>query len=245
MRVCDLINPRWDEAKPWLLAKDEAKRDELQQVCSEVLLGFYLVSCALLPVLPRLCAHALAQFGRLPLDWEQLLAQLPESVAPYSPLLTRIDPANVKAMVEASKEDLKPSGETKTEAPKQAAAAKPAAPEAKTAVNGTHIGIEDFARVDLRVGQVLECDFVEGSDKLLRFKLDAGELGERQIFSGIRAGYPEPEKLVGRKVVFIANLAPRKMRFGLSEGMILSAGGDDGLFLLGVDAGAAAGMSVK
>jgi methionyl-tRNA synthetase len=112
-------------------------------------------------------------------------------------------------------------------------------------VNGAHIGIDDFARVDLRIGQVLECGFVEGSDKLLRFKLDAGDLGERQIFSGIRAGYPEPEKLVGRKVVFIANLAPRKMRFGLSEGMILSAGGDDGLFLLDVDDGAAAGMSVK
>ena len=92
---------------------------------------------------------------------------------------------------------------------------------------------------------MLECGFVEGSDKLLRFLLDAGELGQRQIFSGIRASYDEPDRLVGRNVVFIANLAPRKMRFGVSEGMILSAGGDDGLFLLDADAGAQAGHPVK
>ena len=108
------------------------------------------------------------------------------------------------------------------------------------------IGIEDFARLDLRLGKVLECSVVDGSDKLLRFKLDAGELGERQIFSGIRAAYAEPEKLIGRNVVFIANLAPRKMRFGVSEGMILSAGsGGDDLKLLDVDDGAAAGATVR
>ena len=109
-----------------------------------------------------------------------------------------------------------------------------------------NIGIDDFAKLDLRIGKVLACDLVEGSDKLLRFQLDAGELGQRQIFSGIRAAYAEPEKLVGRHVVFIANLAPRKMRFGVSEGMILSAGsGGSDLFLLDVDSGAAAGMPVK
>ena len=106
--------------------------------------------------------------------------------------------------------------------------------------------MDDFAKLDLRIGTVLQCEFVDGSDKLLRFELDAGELGKRQIFSGIRLAYQEPEKLVGRKVVFIANLAPRKMRFGISEGMILSAGtGGDALFLLDVDAGAQAGMPVK
>ena len=108
------------------------------------------------------------------------------------------------------------------------------------------VGIDDFARLDLRIGKVLECGFVEGSDKLLRFLLDAGELGQRQIFSGIRASYGEPEKLLGRNVVFIANLAPRKMRFGISEGMILSAGFDGGgLSLLDADAGAQPGMPVK
>jgi methionyl-tRNA synthetase len=108
------------------------------------------------------------------------------------------------------------------------------------------ISIDDFARLDLRIGKVLACEFVDGSDKLLRFELDAGELGKRQIFSGIRAAYGEPEKLVGRNVVFIANLAPRKMRFGVSEGMILSAGtGGDDLFLLDADAGAVPGATVK
>ena len=108
------------------------------------------------------------------------------------------------------------------------------------------IGIEDFAKLDLRIGKVLQCEFVEGSDKLLRFELDAGELGKRQIFSGIRAAYQEPAKLVGRHVAFVANLAPRKMRFGVSEGMILSAGsGGDQLFLLDVDSGATAGMPIK
>ncbi len=117
---------------------------------------------------------------------------------------------------------------------------------AKNPAGPANIGIEDFAKLDLRVGVVLACEFVEGSDKLLRFELDAGDLGRRQIFSGIRASYGEPAKLVGRNVVFIANLAPRKMRFGVSEGMILSAGFDGGgLFLLDADAGAAPGMPVK
>lgn len=108
------------------------------------------------------------------------------------------------------------------------------------------VSIDDFTKLDLRIGTVLACDPVDGSDKLLRFELDAGPLGRRQVFSGIRGAYAEPEKLIGRQVVFIANLAPRKMRFGTSEGMILSAGsGGDALFLLGVDAGAAPGMPVR
>jgi methionyl-tRNA synthetase len=108
------------------------------------------------------------------------------------------------------------------------------------------VGIEDFAKLDLRIGKVVVCEFVEGSDKLLRFELDAGELGKRQIFSGIRASYGEPERLIGRNVVFIANLAPRKMRFGMSEGMILSAGFDAGaLALLDADAAAEPGMPVR
>jgi methionyl-tRNA synthetase len=108
------------------------------------------------------------------------------------------------------------------------------------------VSIDDFAKLDLRVGKVLVCEAVDGSDKLLRFELDAGELGTRQIFSGIKAAYAEPAKLVGRNVVFIANLAPRKMRFGISEGMILSAGaGGNDLFLLDADQGAGAGAPVR
>jgi methionyl-tRNA synthetase len=124
-------------------------------------------------------------------------------------------------------------------------AEKPVRPAAATAPAPT-IGIDDFAKLDLRIGTVLVCESVEGSDKLLRFEIDAGELGKRQIFSGIRGSYADPESLVGRNVVFIANLAPRKMRFGISEGMILSAGHDaSGLHLLDVDTGAEPGMPVK
>ena len=119
-----------------------------------------------------------------------------------------------------------------------------------TGMEGELVGLSSdpstIAKLDLRVGKVMACEFVEGSDKLLRFELDAGELGKRQIFSGIRGSYAEPEKLVGRSVVFIANLAPRKMRFGLSEGMILSAGFDGGsLHLLDADSGVQPGMPVR
>jgi methionyl-tRNA synthetase len=240
MRLCDLLNQRWDEAKPWILAKDPAKAAELQAVCSECLLGFYVVAAYLHPILPSLGTRALALFGENPRELESLVGNLPTRVLPYEPLLTRIDPAQVAAMTEASKEDLKPASTIAA----ASGAAKLAVPAPAGAVAGL-VGLEDFAKLDLRVGTVLACDPVEGSDKLLCFRLDAGELGERQIFSGIRAGYPEPAALVGRQVIFIANLAPRKMRFGISEGMILSAGGDDGLFLLGADAGAVAGMTVK
>ena len=226
MRLCDLLNQRWDEAKPWVLAKDPARADELQRVCSECLLGFYVVASLLAPILPGLAARARALFGRGDEGFAELAGALPTAVREYEALMVRVDPKQVAAMVQASTEDLKPSGDA-------------------TAAQVPVIGIQDFARLDLRIGVVVECGFVEGSDKLLRFSLDAGELGRRQIFSGIRAGYPNPAALVGRKVVFVANLAPRKMRFGISEGMVLSAGGDDGLFLLDADDGAQAGMTVK
>ena len=255
-RLCDLLNQRWDEAKPWVLAKNPAQAAALQQVCSECLLGFYAVACYLAPILPGLSARSLALFDRAPLGRDArdtlagAIANLPGQLQPYAPLLQRIDPRQMDAMTDASREDLKPSeavaSVTRPAVPAKAAA-QPAAPPATPAAAGATptIAIDDFARLDLRIGKVLECDVVEGSDKLLRFRLEAGALGERQIFSGIRSGYPDPAALVGRHVVFIANLAPRKMRFGLSEGMILSAGDDSGLFLLDADAGATAGMPVK
>jgi methionyl-tRNA synthetase len=136
-------------------------------------------------------------------------------------------------------------GKSEASAAVPAQAAASASPQ-PSALSPSLISIDDFAKLDLRIGKVLQCEFVDGSDKLLRFELDAGELGKRQIFSGIRAAYQEPAKLIGRHVVFIANLAPRKMRFGVSEGMVLSAGsGGDQLFLLDVDDGAKAGMPVK
>jgi methionyl-tRNA synthetase len=190
---------------------------------------------------------------------------LNHEIKPFSHIQTRVDPKKIETMIEASKESLKPSDAAATPVGAASAAnagttdakkniAAEAAPTTAKAATGAVaanavspvISIDDFARLDLRVGKVLACEFVDGSDKLLRFELDAGELGKRQIFSGIRAAYGEPEKLVGRNVVFIANLAPRKMRFGVSEGMILSAGtGGDDLFLLDADAGAQPGATVK
>ncbi|WP_374601502.1 methionine--tRNA ligase [Arenimonas sp.] len=249
MALADEANRYIDENKPWVIAKREGADPELQAVCSQGLNLFRVLAAALKPVLPGTVARA-EGFLRAPVDhWDDIAAPLlGHAIAPFEALMTRIDPKNIEAMTDASKEDLKPAN-APVGAPSGAkplpAAKKEFAPEGAP-TGEKFIGIDDFAKLDLRIGKVVECGFVEGSDKLLRFLLDAGELGQRQIFSGIRASYGEPEKLVGRHVVFIANLAPRKMRFGLSEGMILSAGFDGGaLALLGADDSAEAGMPVR
>ena len=245
--MADLVNGHIAEKAPWTMAKDESRRAELAQVCSFALAAFRLLAGLLKPILPATVAAA-EQFLAAPIasfaDARDALHG--HTINAFEPLLARLDPKRIEAMVEASKESLgipAPAAETTKKKPVNDTA-KPAAAPVATDAPAT-IAIDDFARLDLRVGKVLACEFVDGSDKLLRFELDAGELGKRQIFSGIRAAYAEPEKLVGRNVVFIANLAPRKMRFGLSEGMILSAGdGGSDLFLLDADQGARPGAAV-
>jgi methionyl-tRNA synthetase len=241
--IADQVNGYIAAKAPWLIAKDDSRRAELQQVCTLALHGFRLLAGLLKPVLPATVAAAEDFLGAPVADFDDARRELfGHAVNAFEPLLGRLDPKRVEAMVEASKESLGAPAAAPEPAKKQAMndTAKPAAETPAT------ISIDDFARLDLRVGKVLACAFVEGSDKLLRFELDAGELGRRQIFSGIRAAYAEPEKLVGRNVVFIANLAPRKMRFGLSEGMILSAGdGGSDLFLLDADPGAKPGATVR
>ncbi|MFT3896432.1 MAG: methionine--tRNA ligase [Thermomonas sp.] len=234
--LADEANKYIDEKKPWVLAKQDGADAELQGVCTQGLNLFRVLAAALKPVLPRTVAQAEA-FLDAPLPgWNDVaMPLLARDINPYAPLFTRIDPKHIDAMIESGKSPA-------------AAEAAPPSPQPSPAGGrgGEFVGIDDFAKLDLRIGKVLECGFVEGSDKLLRFLLDAGDLGQRQIFSGIRASYAEPERLVGRNVVFIANLAPRKMRFGTSEGMILSAGFDGGsLSLLDADDGAQAGMPVK
>ena len=252
MAMADEANRYIDDHKPWVLAKRDSADADLQAVCTQGLNLFRVLACALAPVLPRL-SRQVEDFFDAPLgSWHDVDAPLlSQRIRTYAPLFTRIDPKQIDAMTEASKEDLKPATSPDLIAP------APSTPVAKSGAAGTSaatgdaaehalVSIEDFAKLDLRIGKVLACEFVDGSDKLLRFELDAGELGKRQIFSGIRASYGEPEKLIGRNVVFIANLAPRKMRFGVSEGMVLSAGFDgSGLSLLGVDDGAQPGMPVK
>ena len=249
MALADEANKYIDERKPWVLAKQDGADAELQSVCTQGLNLFRVLAAALRPVLPRVSVQAETFLGAPVALWSDLDAPLlAHRIQPYAPLFTRIDPKQIETMIEASKESLKPADtETTAAAPAIKATPAPAAAAPAAAANAAAtIGIDDFAKLDLRVGKVLVCEFVEGSDKLLRFELDAGDLGKRQIFSGIRGSYAEPEKLVGRNVVFIANLAPRKMRFGISEGMILSAGFDgDGLHLLDADGGAQPGMPVK
>ncbi|MBS0556799.1 MAG: methionine--tRNA ligase [Proteobacteria bacterium] len=272
MDVADTANAYVADKAPWKMAKDDGQREHLHVVCTLALNYFRLLTIWLAPVVPSIAARAFAFLGEAPPRFEAAnTPRLGATLNEFSALTTRIDPLKIEAMIEASKENLQAATPSPQPLPREGGGAKAAAstsPPAgranrseamgstsplvgevaarSVAGEGSFISIDDFARMDLRIGTVLECGFVEGSDKLLRFVLDAGELGRRQIFSGIRAAYAEPEKLIGRKVVFIANLAPRKMRFGVSEGMILSAGsGGDDLHLLDADAGAKAGMPVK
>ncbi|GAB2507025.1 methionine--tRNA ligase [Pseudoxanthomonas sangjuensis] len=248
MALADEANKYIDDNKPWVIAKQDGSDAQLQSVCTQGINLFRVLAAALKPILPRTCAEAEAFLSAPLASWEKLDDPLDHGhvIQPYSPLFTRIDPKLIDAMVEQSKDTLAAGKERaapqntgkKNEGKAAVATPSETGPE--------FIAIDDFAKLDLRIGRVLVCEFVEGSDKLLRFELDAGELGRRQIFSGIRASYGEPDKLVGRNVVFIANLAPRKMRFGTSEGMILSAGFDGGaLALLDADAGAQPGMPVR
>ncbi|MBS0456097.1 MAG: methionine--tRNA ligase [Proteobacteria bacterium] len=286
MVLADDANRYIDERKPWAIAKRDGADAELHAVCTQGLNLFRVLATCLAPVLPRIAGDAERFLAAPVTNWDAIATPLLDHViAPYEPLLTRIDAKRIEAMVAASTEHLEAAPPpqpapvngggsqgttTATIAPQSAsmttASASPASrvpspassspasrvpspasssPESRVP-SPAPISIDDFAKLDLRIGTVRECGFVDGSDKLLRFVLDAGDLGDRQIFSGIRAAYAEPEKLVGRKVVFIANLAPRKMRFGISEGMILSAGsGGADLHLLDVDDGATPGMPVK
>jgi methionyl-tRNA synthetase len=249
MQVADRANEYIAETAPWALARNAEQRDELHVVLSTGINLFRAIACALKPILPVLVARA-EEFLALPAPgferFDAIAKHLGDHVLQsYQPLATRVDAKMISAMIEASKDSLAAPAKPEASAKPAKAASSEAAP-ADSAGTSAIISIDDFARLDLRIGKVLECAFVEGSDKLLRFRLDGGELGERQIFSGIRAAYAEPQRLVGRNVVFVANLAPRKMRFGLSEGMILSAGtGGDDLKLLDVDAGAIPGATVR
>ncbi|HEY5971289.1 MAG TPA: methionine--tRNA ligase [Pseudoxanthomonas sp.] len=247
MALADEANRYIDDKKPWVIAKQEGADAELQMVCTQGLNLFRILAAALKPILPHTSVQTEAFLAAPVYAWQDLDAPLlGHTVKPYLPLFTRIDPKRIDAMTEASKDTMgaAPAVVGATSVANAGSAGKAIATD--VAPTSGYVSIDDFARLDLRIGKVLACEFVEGSDKLLRFELDAGELGKRQILSGIRASYGEPEKLVGRNVVFIANLAPRKMRFGTSEGMVLSAGFDGGaLALLDADSGALPGMPVK
>ena len=256
MALADAINQDFDAGKPWVLAKDPAKLDELQAVCSRALRGFKLLSVLIAPVLPQVAARVATElFGMSrPFEWQDA-GELPTRINPYQHLMTRVDPKQLDALFDTGTG----TGTDSTAAPTPTPAGAKPAKTAKTAsrasdtaelaaaaaVEGNLISIDDFLRVDLRIAKILSAELVEGADKLLKLKLDVGELGERQIFAGIRAAY-DPATLVGRLIVVVANLEPRKMRFGISEGMMLAAGpGGKDIFVLSPDSGAVPGQRVK
>jgi methionyl-tRNA synthetase len=248
MLLADRANLYIDQQKPWLMAKDPARAAEVQAVCTQGINLFRLLALYLKPILPRLAAGAEQFLGLPDQRWSDAAEPLlGRALGAYQPLATRVDPAATKALVEAATESLKPAG-LPTAAASSATLAAPSPPAAATGAESAPasapIGIEDFARVDLRVARIVEAAAVEGADKLLRLVVDLGT-ERRTVFAGIRKAY-SPEQLVGRLTVVVANLAPRKMRFGTSEGMVLAAGGGEGeIFLVAPDAGAQPGMKVK
>jgi methionyl-tRNA synthetase len=245
MTLADRINQEFDARQPWVLARDPAKHAELQDICSRALHGFQLLSVLIAPVLPALAERVARELFGLdrPFTWNDA-ALLPIRVGPYRHLLTRVDAKQLDALFDIP---AAPAAATPTKA--KAAMNTPLtpatpAPSASASADAT-INIDDFAKIDLRIARIANAEHVEGADKLLKLTLDVGSLGTRQVFAGIKSAY-DPAALIGKLTVVVANLAPRKMKFGLSEGMVLAASGDaPGLFLLSPDSGAQPGMKVK
>ena len=253
MALADEANRYIDEHKPWVIAKDPAREAELHAVCTQGLNLFRVLAAYLKPVIPTTADRAerflRARIERLSDIDAPLLAH---AIAEFEPLLTRVDPKAITAMIEASKDSLQPVAASPVGAAAAATvtslAAVPvaaeAAPTGQVAVAAGTIGIDEFAKVDLRIARIVEASAVPEADKLLRLVLDIG--GERrQVYAGIKSAY-DPATLVGRLTVMVANLAPRKMRFGISEGMVLAASDErGGPFLLAPDSGAEPGMRVR
>ncbi|CDH24866.1 methionine--tRNA ligase [Xenorhabdus bovienii] len=231
MALADLANRYVDEQAPWVVAKQEGRDADLQAICSMGINLFRVLMTYLKPVLPSLTDRTEA-FLNTELTWDGIRQPLlNHEVSPFKALFNRIEMAKVDAMVADSKESIEPQ-KTLT------------GPLADDPIQDT-IAFDDFAKVDLRIALIKQADFVEGSDKLLKLTLDLGS-ETRQVFSGIRSAYPDPKALENRLTVMVANLAPRKMRFGISEGMVMAAGpGGKEIFLLSPDSGAQPGMQVK
>jgi methionyl-tRNA synthetase len=240
MSMADKANRSVAAAAPWDLAKKEGQEDNLHVVCSDALEMFRLLTLYLKPVLPNL-ATAVEAFLNVPaLDWTQVGQSLADghAINAYQHLATRIDPKQIESMVEANKESLQPM-------PQSPAPVKTAEPPKAEAGQDSYISIDDFTKVDLRIARIANAEHVEGAEKLLKLTLDIGENQPRTVFAGIKSAY-DPATLVGRLTVMAANLAPRKMKFGLSEGMVLAASDErGGPFILSPDVGAQPGMRVK
>ncbi len=250
MALTDLANQFVAEKQPWIIAKDPKFDPALQQVCGTALEAFRVLTIYLKPVLPKLAAEVEAFLNIQPLSWEHVgssFALRNQTINTYEHLMSRIEPKLIEAMTEANKENLTPTPALiKTALPVSTPILAPS-----DAAEGSYISIDDFTKVDLRIAKIVNAEHVDGADKLLKLTLDIGEATDngqpitRQVFAGIKSAY-DPATLVGRNTVMVANLAPRKMKFGMSEGMVLAASDErGGPFILSPDVGAQAGMRVK
>lgn len=231
MALADIVNEYVDANKPWELAKQEGQDERLHEVCSELINAFTMLTAYLAPVLPKVSENAAKFLNLEAITWANTRETLGEhAINKYEHLMQRVEQKQVDDLIEANKQSI---------------AAAPAAEESKYEKVAEQASFDDFMKIDMRVAKVLNCEAVEGSTKLLKFDLDFG-FEKRIIFSGIAASYPNPAELNGRMVIAVANFAPRKMaKFGVSEGMILSAATAEGkLKLLDVDAGAQPGDKV-
>lgn len=241
MALADRANQYIDEKKPWVIAKEEGKEEELQAVCSTGINLFRLLIGYLRPILPTTAEKSEAFLQVQPLNWDELATPLTNhTIAKFKPLMTRVETTQIEAMLEDSKEDL---------AARNAQQAKSTTPSTKSHLAkdpiANTIEFDDFAKIDLRIVRIIKATHVEGADKLLQLTLELGEGETRNVFAGIKSAYT-PEALEGKLTIMVANLAARKMRFGLSEGMVLAAGpGGKELFILNPDEGAEPGMKVK
>ncbi|OQR29018.1 methionine--tRNA ligase [Pseudomonas sp. Bc-h] len=239
MALADRANAWIADKAPWSLAKQEGKQEEVQGICALGVNLFRQLVIFLKPVLPNLAADAEQFLNVAPLTWNDHLTLLSNhQLNPFQALMTRIDPAKVEAMTNASKEDLTASA-TDTGGTAQGNG------ELTRDPLSAEIDFDAFAAIDLRVALIEKAEHVEGADKLLRLTLDIGD-EKRNVFSGIKSAYPNPAELEGRLTMMIANLKPRKMRFGISEGMVMAAGpGGEEIYLLSPDSGAKPGQRIK
>ncbi len=254
MELADAVNAYVDTAKPWDQAKDPANAVALHETCSVSVEAFRLLSLALKPVLPKLADAVEGFLGIEPLKWSDATVPLSSGrpINAYKHLMTRVDPKQIEALLAANRDSLQATEAAAPAEAKTKSKAKTVAPAAKAGDEDDGSGIisiDDFAKIDLRIAKIVDCRAVDGSDKLLQLTLDVGEEKTRNVFSGIKSAY-QPEQLIGKLTVMVANLAPRKMKFGLSEGMVLAASATDekaepGLYILEPHSGAKPGMRVK
>jgi methionyl-tRNA synthetase len=249
MRIADLINKRFDEARPWELAKHPEKRSELHAVCSDAIKAFGILSIYLAPILPSLTAQVAKLFKlHEPFSWSDLETYSPEienSIVGFEHLMSRIDPKQIDALFDIPTNAKSAAGVAPSSTLTPSSSPTSGQGEMESGAGVPHISIDDFGKVDLRIAKIVHAEHVDGADKLLKLTLDIGDGRHRTVFAGIKSAY-KPEDLIGRLTPMVANLAPRKMKFGLSEGMVLAASGDGpGIFLLAPDSGATPGMRVK